>query len=194
MFDRIEIAKGSCWNVNTPLVGKDRVLTLRVEGELDDSLSLGKAWNYLSKIESDFDEVRIDMGAVERINSHAVMEWMKFIEKIQSRHALSYNLVSEVVLELTSLVCNFLGTAPIVIRKFIAPFYCAGCVTSHRLVIELQAISPQDSVHLVGTRPCPACGKNMHYDESPESLAVVLRAFSQNQTKPTTPRKTRPLK
>lgn len=109
--------------------------------------------------------VIVDMGAVERISSFGVREWLELQRSVDARgDAVTLYLArcSEPVVTQLGMIRAFVGRAQLV--SFLAPYLCVTCgaAFNHCFDCERDAVALDGSPPLI---PCPTCGESARLDD-----------------------------
>jgi len=112
----------------------------------------------------------IDLGAVKRINSMGVHNWITFVRHCEKVGVdLTFERCPPVLVGQMSMIRNFMGTEPHV-RSVLVPYSCPACGRAHE---ELLVIAAGAAVQ--PTVACPSCKSSMQLEELPETYDEVLR-------------------
>jgi len=108
--------------------------------------------------------VVLDLAGIRRINSSGVREWISFVGKLTAdgREVVLERCAVPIVHQL-NMISSMRGKASI--RSVMLPYFCARCETEHTTVLELG----EGSATFPDVKACPACGKDMEFDDLPES-------------------------
>jgi hypothetical protein len=111
----------------------------------------------------------LDLGAVTRINSAGVREWIRFMSQIPTTTSVTLRRCPTTFLSQASLISNFLGRAAV--ESFYLPYLCPACETSRS---ELLTLSSIQEGHAPPAR-CTDCGADMEVDVVEEQFFFFLR-------------------
>lgn len=107
--------------------------------------------------------LRLDLGAVEQVNSCGVREWLHFVQQLTERgQALELVDCPPVFVRQLNMISNFAGDAAI--RSVLLPYWCRSCGSE-----ELVRHDPAVPGPVPETRTCPSCGATAEFDDLPDT-------------------------
>lgn len=112
--------------------------------------------------------VDFDLGAIRRINSCGVREWVNFVRDLPEVSALTFAACSTAFVTQLNMIYNFRGPARV--RSFQAPYACDACGHDEDQLVEVGA----DRRVELPTPRCPRCGEPMQFDDLPERYLSFL--------------------
>ncbi|MDQ3370904.1 MAG: hypothetical protein M3680_36255, partial [Myxococcota bacterium] len=136
-----------------------RISCLRFIGTIDEAFEGTKLGSSASG-----DTLVIDLGAVKKISSFGIREWVDFIATA-SKQVGSVILVecAPKVVDQLNMVANFAGAGRVF--SFYAPFRCDYCDSEHRVLLRVDQDHEALKAMKLAERPCPTCGEGMYFDE-----------------------------
>jgi hypothetical protein len=110
------------------------------------------------------DVLVVDLGAVKKISSFGIREWVDFISTAskQVRSVVLIECAPKVVDQL-NMVANFAGTGRVF--SFYAPFRCDYCDSEHRVLLQVDKDFETIKAMKLADRACPSCKEAMYFDE-----------------------------
>lgn len=110
------------------------------------------------------DVLVVDLGAVKKISSFGIREWVDFISTAskQVRSVVLIECAPKVVDQL-NMVANFAGSGRVF--SFYAPFRCDYCDSEHRVLLQVDRDFETIKAMKLADRPCPSCKEAMYFDE-----------------------------
>ena len=110
------------------------------------------------------DVLVVDLGAVKKISSFGIREWVDFISTASQRvrSVVLIECASKVVDQL-NMVANFAGNGRVF--SFYAPFRCDYCDSEHRVLLQVDKDFETIKSMKLADRPCPSCKEAMYFDE-----------------------------
>jgi anti-anti-sigma regulatory factor len=110
------------------------------------------------------DVLVIDLGAVKKISSFGIREWVDFVAAAakQVRSLVLVECAPKVVDQL-NMVANFAGGGRVF--SFYAPFRCDYCDSEHRVLLQVDKDYEIVKSMKLAERPCPSCKEAMYFDE-----------------------------
>jgi anti-anti-sigma regulatory factor len=110
------------------------------------------------------DVLVIDLGAVKKISSFGIREWVDFVTAA-SKQVRSLVLVecAPKVVDQLNMVANFAGGGRVF--SFYAPFRCDYCDSEHRVLLQIDKDFEIIKSMKLAERPCPSCKEAMYFDE-----------------------------
>ena len=109
--------------------------------------------------------LRVDLGAIDRINSLGVRGWIQFVRDCEATGLdPSFERCSPVMVQQVSMISNFMGSSPRV-TSLVVPYLCPTCNAEEFQLVDIaggarRAVQP--------TIPCPKCKSPMQIDELEE--------------------------
>jgi hypothetical protein len=110
------------------------------------------------------DVLVVDLGAVKKISSFGIREWVDFISTAskQVRSVVLIECAPKVVDQL-NMVANFAGTGRVF--SFYAPFRCDYCDSEHRVLLQVDKDFETIKSMKLADRACPSCKEAMYFDD-----------------------------
>lgn len=110
------------------------------------------------------DTLVVDLGAVKKISSFGIREWVDFISTAskQVRSVVLIECAPKVVDQL-NMVANFAGSGRVF--SFYAPFRCDYCDSEHNVILQVDKDHEAIKSMKLADRPCPSCKEAMYFDE-----------------------------
>jgi anti-anti-sigma regulatory factor len=110
------------------------------------------------------DVLVVDLGAVKKISSFGIREWVDFISTAskQVRSVVLIECAPKVVDQL-NMVANFAGTGRVF--SFYAPFRCDYCDSEHRVLLQIDKDYETIKSMKLADRACTSCNEAMYFDE-----------------------------
>ena len=110
------------------------------------------------------DVLVVDLGAVKKISSFGIREWVDFISTAskQVRSVVLIECAPKVVDQL-NMVANFAGSGRVF--SFYAPFKCDYCDSEHRVILQIDKDHETIKTMKLADRACPSCKEAMYFDE-----------------------------
>ncbi|MFB6350917.1 MAG: hypothetical protein ABEN55_08195 [Bradymonadaceae bacterium] len=128
------------------LAGKvDASFELKFEGQLEDD---DRFWVF-------------DLGALGRINSAGVQQWVSFVESIDCEY-FCFTRCRPPFVDQINMVWNFVGDGEIVSCHL--PFRCKSCGTDFTELLDLRTDFERISNSNLSTLECPNCGGTASFD------------------------------
>jgi anti-anti-sigma regulatory factor len=115
-------------------------------------------------------EATLELSGVSRINSCGVREWITFLKALQ--HAgkkVVLDRCSVAMVSQLNMVSNFGGGSQI--TSVFGPYRCNHCDSEHQELIQLTDRPPRPPA---AELPCPKCGKEMEFDDFPETYLSFM--------------------
>jgi hypothetical protein len=113
-----------------------------------------------------------ELGAVRRINSCGVREWVNFVRELdRTSSAVTFVACSPAFVNQLNTIYNFRGAAKV--RSFLAPYVCTRCKHEEDKLLEVEA-------HFPGRHreppafACSRCAAPMELDDLPERYLAFL--------------------
>ena len=150
---------GLTWEIED----RDGVTTVALAGEIDEHADFTPLREQLRGV------VELDLGAIRRINSCGVREWVNFVRDLPHASELTFRACSTAFVTQLNMIYNFRGPARI--RSFHAPYVCDGCGHDADLLVE---VGDGGKVELPAPT-CPTCGDAMQFDDLPERYLSFLQ-------------------
>jgi hypothetical protein len=113
-------------------------------------------------------KILFNFGAVARVNSCGVRDWVNFIAKLTSTE-IHYVDCPMVVVKQLNVVPDFQGKAKV--DSFFAPYFCESCDQEQLKLLTAASVAN-------GQPPavnCPTCGKPMGFDAIPNQYFSFLK-------------------
>jgi hypothetical protein len=134
------------------------MLGVRISGRLTEAW---KGTLVAKKLEGD---VVLDLGAVERITSFGVREWLQMLKEAEPRlGSLHFARCAEPVVNQVSMIRAFTGGAQIV--SFWAPYRCDPCGIAFERLIDCEDDAEAISAGRAPEARCPRCGGAGSFDD-----------------------------
>lgn len=114
--------------------------------------------------------VRIDLAAVDRINSTGVRQWIRFVEALAPGRTVVLERCAVPFVQQLNMIANMSGGGRV--ASMMLPYYCEHCDQERSLLAETDAAAAQAAD---GEHTCPACGGAMEFDDVPESYFSFIR-------------------
>jgi anti-anti-sigma regulatory factor len=111
----------------------------------------------------------LDLGAVTKISSFGVREWLSFISTVEKATPQIYliNCTPKAINQI-NMVANFVGRG--YVFSFFAPYRCDECDRDSLVLLNVDRDGEALKKLKAPDRPCPACGAAMYLDEDPVSF------------------------
>jgi ABC-type transporter Mla MlaB component len=110
--------------------------------------------------------LRLDLAAVEQVNSTGVRGWIQFLRTVaQGGQQVELLRCSPAIVRQLNTLANFRGAAAV--RSVLLPYYCVDCGRQDHRVLELPADGPPPSIE--EAIPCPDCGRSAEFDDLPKT-------------------------
>lgn len=166
-------------NVSTADTGDAKLrIAKTVEGDI-------MCLRFIGTIDEDFNGAEVakqakgtlilDLGAVRRISSFGIREWVDFIKAAElNAHSIYFIECSPKILDQFNMVANFGGSGKIL--SFYAPYRCDYCDDDRRRLVQVD-----ESYELIKNLnlpdvPCDSCGNPEYFDEDAEAFLNHLQA------------------
>ena len=135
------------------------IACLKFSGTIDESFEGKKLGSSTAG-----DVLVVDLGAVKKISSFGIREWVDFISTASQRvrSVVLIECASKVVDQL-NMVANFAGNGRVF--SFYAPFRCDYCDSEHRVLLQVDKDYETIKSMKLADRPCPSCKEAMYFDE-----------------------------
>ncbi|MBI5509301.1 MAG: hypothetical protein HY903_11165 [Deltaproteobacteria bacterium] len=114
-------------------------------------------------------QVSMDLGGINRVNSCGVREWVNFMRKLPNNLKVKLEQCSPPMVNQINTISNFVGLARVVSVQ--APFMCDKCGRSERVVVSVESGRVPD----LANRACPHCAGKMEFDDLEDSYFAFLR-------------------
>lgn len=109
--------------------------------------------------------LRVDLSAIENINSLGVRSWCNFVRDCEAaKLPLVVEKVSPVMVQQMSMISSFMGTHAWV-TSILVPYLCPSCNAEDQRLVEVTRGEP---VTVPSSIPCPKCTTQMQVDELEE--------------------------
>ena len=106
----------------------------------------------------------VDLGAVKKISSFGIREWVDFISTASSKvRSLVLIECAPKVVDQLNMVANFAGSGRVF--SFYAPFRCDYCDSEHRVLLQVDRDFETIKSMKLADRACPSCKEAMYFDE-----------------------------
>lgn len=128
---------------------------LLLSGAIDDRADLDSIFINLPA------SVAIDLGAVDRMNSIGVKQWVPLMARLTQHHRVSVESLSYPLVMQANCTSNLFGTAEV--RSCLAPYFCGKCRTNHTVAVS--ADEARKAGDGAPAKHCPKCGLEMVFDE-----------------------------
>ena len=155
--------RGLDWTIDDPTASE---VSVTVSGRFSEYAQLDELFSALP----DAARLRLDLGAVERINSIGARRWIEFVDRCRDRFPdVKLERCSVVFVSQVNTVAGF-GTCREVVSVF-APYVCEKCGHERELLVD---VADKTLVALPGTT-CPNDGSPMVFDDLEEIYFGFLR-------------------
>jgi hypothetical protein len=114
--------------------------------------------------------VEFHLGAVTRVNSTGVREWVDFVHALPQVTELAFTHCSPAVVTQLNTIDNFRGPARV--ASLLAPYSCEACALEELQLIELGALGAG------GALPefhCARCGATMVFEDLPDRYLAFMK-------------------
>jgi hypothetical protein len=135
----------------------------RLSGVIDENADLG----FLRELHG---HVSIHLGAVRRINSFGVRQWIEAIRATPADARLEFLECPAPVVDQINMVAGFLGRGHVV--SFYAPMVCESCKAEESALFHV--IDCKRNNNRLPPFACPSCNKKMVVDELEEQYLLFL--------------------
>jgi hypothetical protein len=146
---------------------KDRALTLRLGGSIDEEMSLN---------DMDIDQYKtvfIDVGQIEFINSVGSREWVKWMKDLNTDIKLRFLNCPKIFIDQANMIEGFVPQHA-TIDSFSVPYFCEGC--ENLTFNTYQTTEIQGKVDRIPEFvDCEHCGKKAEIDVVPSTFFKFLR-------------------
>ena len=151
------------------------ILNLRFSGQITDRVDLGSILNNPADFVG-LKKVILDVGGVERINSHGVRLWILLIRRIRAaKVVIHFSAVSEAFIEQATTVSEILGEAGTAVDSFQAPYSCPKCKTRVLLVLQTGAVDFKKTMFNPPAARCDRCGGPAQFDALENDYLLFLK-------------------
>jgi hypothetical protein len=144
----------------------DAVL-VELRGDLSESAELERLRRRLTG------KVVFHLGAVRRINSGGVREWVNFIGPLSQRTEVILTHCSPAVVAQLNMIYNFRGQARV--RSFLAPYVCTRCDAEEEKLVDVESHFADRGSRRMPAFACGACGAAMDFDEVADRYLSFLQ-------------------
>ena len=153
------IPDGSAQKLSIEKFADGGIACLKFSGTIDEAFEGKKLGAQVAG-----DVLVVDLGAVKKISSFGIREWVDFITAAgkQVRSVVLIECAPKVVDQL-NMVANFAGTGRVF--SFYAPFRCDYCDSEHRVLLQIDKDHETIKSMKLADRACPACNEAMYFDE-----------------------------
>jgi hypothetical protein len=132
--------------------------------------ALTESCDLTSLVGASVEEVVIDLGDLQVLNSGGLREWLKFVKAWNKSGArLVLERCSPIVVSQLNLFRDFAGKGGLV-RSVLAPYICNRCEKIQELLIELHGLP----VALEEVLPC-SCGGQLEFEDLTDEYLSFLR-------------------
>ncbi|WP_428267836.1 hypothetical protein [Haliangium sp.] len=139
-------------------------------GEIDENVDFSALRRQLEG------SVTFHLGAIRRINSCGVREWVNFVRDLPRVTSLTFTHCSPAIVTQLNMIYNFRGNADI--ESFYAPYVCDNCNAEVDKLLEVEAQFPRNgqgrAVHEMPSFTCQRCQQPMEFDDLPERYLSFL--------------------
>jgi anti-anti-sigma regulatory factor len=139
---------------------------VELRGELNEAAELDRLRQRLKG------QVVLHLGAVRRINSGGVREWVNFITALSSSAQVTLTHCSPSVVTQLNMIYNFRGKAKV--RSFMAPYTCTKCDNEQERLIDVQTQLSEGKTTRMPSFRCDTCGGELEFDEVPDRYLSFL--------------------
>ena len=148
---------------------KDRQDFTMVEliGELTESSNLDHLRRRLKG------KVVLHLGAVRRVNSTGVREWVNFMRDLTRTTEVTLTHCSTAIVAQLNMIYNFRGGAKV--RSFLAPYLCPRCDHEEDKLIDVRTHFATGDFTQMPRFTCDHCGTAMEFDEVIDQYLGFLR-------------------
>jgi anti-anti-sigma regulatory factor len=140
---------------------------VELRGELSESADLDRLRRRLQG------KVVLHLGAVRRINSGGVREWVNFMAQLPRDVVVTLTHCSPAVVAQLNMIFNFRGRARI--RSFLAPYTCPRCDIEEEKLIDVETNFADRSARRMPDCKCSTCGASMDFDEVADRYLSFLQ-------------------
>ena len=130
---------------------------VELRGELSESAELDRLRRRLAGT------VVLHLGAVRRINSGGVREWVNFIGPLSQSTPVVLTHCSPAVVAQLNMIYNFRGQARV--RSFLAPYVCGRCDAEEEKLVDVESHFADRNARDMPAFACGHCGAAMDFDE-----------------------------
>ena len=130
---------------------------VELRGDLSESAELDRLRRRLTGT------VVLHLGAIRRINSGGVREWVNFISSLSRQTKVVLTHCSPSVVAQLNMIYNFRGQAHV--RSFLAPYVCTRCDAEEEKLVDVETHFADRSSRRMPAFSCSACGAPMDFDE-----------------------------
>jgi hypothetical protein len=149
------------------VVDRPEGVEVSLGGDLDENADFSELRSLLHG------RVSMHLGAVERINSCGVREWVNFMRALDGFSMvteLEMHACSPAVVGQLNTISNFRGMGRV--ASLLAPYLCERCDVEETRLVEV-ALRPVETA--LPSFPCPRCGEPMEFDDLPDRYLSFLK-------------------
>jgi len=117
--------------------------------------------------------VVLHLGAVRRVNSTGVREWVNFMRDLTRSTDVTLTHCSTAIVTQLNMIYNFRGSAKV--RSFMAPYVCTRCDREENKLIDVKSAFPGNDFTQMPKFTCAVCTAPMEFDEVVEQYLSFLR-------------------
>jgi len=143
------------------------LILVELRGDLSESAELDKLRRRLQG------NVVLHLGAIRRVNSGGVREWVNFITVLSKSAQVTLTHCSPAIVAQLNMIFNFRGTASV--RSFLAPYTCTRCDVEEEKLVDIEAHFADRSSRRMPPFKCDACGAPMDFDEVADRYLSFLQ-------------------
>ena len=140
---------------------------VELRGELSESAELERLRRRL------VGTVVLHLGAVRRVNSGGVREWVNFIGPLSQKLPVVLTHCSPAVVAQLNMIYNFRGQARV--RSFLAPYVCTRCDAEEEKLVDVETHFADRSSRQLPAFACGRCGSAMDFDEVADRYLSFLQ-------------------
>jgi anti-anti-sigma regulatory factor len=152
---------GHSWHIS-----KGKVTKVTFSGELDETVDFAELRRALAG------SVVFDLGAIRRIDSAGVREWISFLRELAGVEPLVFVRCSPPFVTQLNLIFNFRGNATI--ESFLAPYVCPACDHEDEKLLNVKTDFPDGAASKLPQFPCVKCKTTMELDDLPDRYTYFL--------------------
>jgi hypothetical protein len=140
---------------------------VELRGDLTETADLNRLRGRLSG------NVVLHLGAVRRINSGGVREWVNFMAGLSRDVAVTLTHCSPSVVAQLNMIFNFRGRARV--RSFMAPYTCDRCDTEEDKLVDVETHFADRRARRMPEFKCASCGGALDFDEVADRYLSFLQ-------------------
>ena len=164
MADTLKLVDSSLtWRIKEQPDG----VVAELRGELSESAELDALRRRLHG------QVVLRLGAIRRINSGGVREWVNFIGPLTHETKVVLTHCSPAVVAQLNMIYNFRGHASV--RSFLAPYVCTRCDGEEEKLVDVATHFADRHARDLPGFTCSACGAAMDFDEVADRYLSFLQ-------------------